>query len=145
MCCAERAAAEARRQRARDLEALADELEPDQAREGEPDQAPPTDAAAFRLGEVVWAREKGWPAWPALVITRETSRDLAALRALLLPPLCALIRLPHVVLPQCTLASVQHASTCTVMSFARRIAKCIDWGCKSVEQPEALWREASAL
>lgn len=91
-CCAERAEAEARRQRVRDLEGLADELDqaaggpPDRAREEEPTQAPPAAAAAFRLGEAVWAREKGWPAWPALVITRETSRDLAALRALI-PPL----------------------------------------------------------
>ena len=45
----------------------------------EPDGA--QQEAAHRLGEVVWAREKGWPAWPALVITFETTRDLAALRA----------------------------------------------------------------
>ena len=37
------------------------------------------------LGEVVWAREKGWPHWPALVTTKETSRGLCNLRELLLP------------------------------------------------------------
>ncbi|BDA44310.1 probable histone-lysine N-methyltransferase TRX1 [Coccomyxa sp. Obi] len=36
--------------------------------------------AAFALGEVVWAHEKGWPAWPALVITWESARDLSSLR-----------------------------------------------------------------
>ncbi|CAL8470279.1 g9821 [Coccomyxa elongata] len=36
--------------------------------------------AAFALGEVVWAHEKGWPAWPALVITWESARDLSPLR-----------------------------------------------------------------
>ena len=34
------------------------------------------------LGEVVWAREKGWPHWPALVTTKETSRGLCNLREL---------------------------------------------------------------
>ena len=38
--------------------------------------------AAFALGEVVWAHEKGWPAWPALVITWESARDLSSLSAL---------------------------------------------------------------
>lgn len=32
------------------------------------------------LGSVVWAREKGWPHWPALLITKETSRGLCNLR-----------------------------------------------------------------
>lgn len=32
------------------------------------------------LGSVVWAREKGWPHWPALLITKETSRGLCHLR-----------------------------------------------------------------
>lgn len=31
------------------------------------------------LGEVVWAREKGWPSWPALVIPFETTFGLANL------------------------------------------------------------------
>ena len=39
-------------------------------------QAPPF------LGEVVWAREKGWPYWPALVTTKETSQGLCNLREL---------------------------------------------------------------
>lgn len=39
-------------------------------------------SATFRLGEVVWAREKGWPAWPAVVITRESARDLSPLSKL---------------------------------------------------------------
>ena len=34
------------------------------------------------LGLVVWAREKGWPHWPALVTTKETSRGLCNLREL---------------------------------------------------------------
>lgn len=42
-------------------------------------------SATFRLGEVVWAREKGWPAWPAVVITRESARDLSPLSKLPLP------------------------------------------------------------
>jgi len=32
------------------------------------------------LGTVVWAREKGWPHWPAVVITKETSRGLCNIR-----------------------------------------------------------------
>ena len=32
------------------------------------------------IGEVVWAREKGWPHWPALLITKETSRGLCNIR-----------------------------------------------------------------
>ena len=35
------------------------------------------------LGSVVWAREKGWPYWPALLITKETSRGLCNLREFL--------------------------------------------------------------
>ena len=37
-------------------------------------------AAGLPLGSVVWAREKGWPHWPALLITKETSRGLCHLR-----------------------------------------------------------------
>ena len=32
------------------------------------------------LGTVVWAREKGWPHWPAVVITKEPSRGLCNIR-----------------------------------------------------------------
>ena len=35
---------------------------------------------SFSAGESVWAREKGWPAWPALVVTQQ---DAAACPALL--------------------------------------------------------------
>ena len=37
------------------------------------------------LGSIVWGREKGWPHWPALLITKETSRGLCNLRK----PLCS--------------------------------------------------------
>lgn len=77
-----RAQAAQLQKRAAELERLADER--GSGDEEEPELAPPGGAnggASARLGEVVWAREKGWPAWPALVITKETSRDLATLRA----------------------------------------------------------------
>lgn len=38
------------------------------------------------IGEVVWAREKGWPHWPALLITKETSRGLCNIREPFPPP-----------------------------------------------------------
>ena len=69
------------------LERLAEEREDPGSAQEEPDPAGAQDGAAARLGEVVWAREKGWPAWPALVITRETARGLSTLRALLYPTL----------------------------------------------------------
>lgn len=49
--------------------------------------APEAGEQTFGLGEVVWAREKGWPAWPSVVITLESARDLSPLSEPSLPAL----------------------------------------------------------
>ena len=60
--------------------------------------------AQLGIGEVVWAREKGWPHWPALLITKETSRGLCNIREtspLLHYPLWASLKIAIVPVTSC--------------------------------------------
>lgn len=73
--------------------------------------------AAFALGELVWAHEKGWPAWPALVITWESARDLS--------PLSALPCFYH-----CTI--VEDNMPCTVITLSAWIRSTLGSSCLSM-------------
>ncbi len=64
-------------------EAAADTLAQEQQRRPAEQQQHSSSAqsdAGPGLGSVVWGREKSWPRWPALLITKETSRGLCNLR-----------------------------------------------------------------
>lgn len=78
--------AESLRMRAEELRRLteqasaaAEETAGTEAAPEEPASGAGNSREEFGLGEVVWAKEKGWPSWPAIVITYESSRDLSSL------------------------------------------------------------------
>jgi hypothetical protein len=85
------AAAERLRERAAELQRAAEEAQAAVAESSTPDinaaagSLPGQESSGPGLGEVVWAREKGWPAWPALVVTFESTTDLANLSKRPLP------------------------------------------------------------
>ena len=68
--------------RAQELQARAAVLAADGA------QGPP--ARAHSPGETVWAREKGWPAWPAVVVTAQDTAACPALKGKRVPLLASL-------------------------------------------------------
>lgn len=82
----EKEEAQEMRRRAEDLRLLAEQIAVKARSQADVQQPAPATGnapeAAFALCEVVWAHEKGWPAWPALVISWESARDLSPLSAL---------------------------------------------------------------
>lgn len=41
----------------------------------------------FRIGEVVWGREKGWPPWPALVVSAQEADLWKGIKGVFMRPL----------------------------------------------------------
>jgi hypothetical protein len=87
--------------------------------------------AAFVAGTVVWARVKGWPAWPALVMTHEDALNVRVPGAAGVPSGICVFRLnignvhaqlhmhvwPVNIFDIVTISSISYRQACTNMSI----------------------------